>query len=205
MLKRTFDILISLLGTIVSLPLGVLISLFIIFEDGFPILYSQSRVGKDGKVFQIIKFRSMVKDAEKDTGVVFADKNDPRITNVGKIIRITAMDELPQLLSIFKGDMSFVGPRPERPELTKQFAIQVLNYDLRHKVKPGLTGIAQIRGQYDTPARNKLRYDLFYISKQNFFLDLKIIIISFLITFQGGWESKGKKLKNLSLFNKIKR
>ncbi len=136
----------------------------------------------------------MIKDAEKQTGAVWAKEDDPRITKIGRILRATAMDELPQLLSILKGDMSFVGPRPERPELVTQFNGGIPNYNFRHVVKPGLTGIAQIYGKYDTPPQHKLKYDLLYIKKQNFWLDLKLIFLSFLITFQGKWQSRKKKL-----------
>ncbi|RKX64170.1 MAG: sugar transferase [Thermodesulfobacteriota bacterium] len=193
-LKRPFDFTLSLIGIIISFPLWILIGLLIWLEDRGPIFYSQYRVGKDGKIFKAIKFRSMIKDAEKQTGAVWAKEDDPRITKIGRILRATAMDELPQLLSILKGDMSFVGPRPERPELVTQFNGGIPNYNFRHVVKPGLTGIAQIYGKYDTPPQHKLKYDLLYIKKQNFWLDLKLIFLSFLITFQGKWQSRKKKL-----------
>jgi len=194
-LKRPFDFTLSLIGIIISFPLWILIGLLIWLEDRGPIFYSQYRVGKDGKIFKAIKFRSMIKDAEKQTGAVWAKEDDPRITKIGRILRATAMDELPQLLSILKGDMSFVGPRPERPELVTQFNGGIPNYNFRHVVKPGLTGIAQIYGKYDTPPQHKLKYDLLYIKKQNFWLDLKLIFLSFLITFQGKWQSRKKKLR----------
>ena len=193
-LKRPFDFTLSLIGIIISFPLWILIGLLIWLEDRGPIFYSQYRVGKDGKIFKAIKFRSMIKDAEKQTGAVWAKEDDPRITKIGRILRATAMDELPQLLSILKGDMSFVGPRPERPELVTQFNGGIPNYNFRHVVKPGLTGIAQIYGKYDTPPQHKLKYDLLYIKKQNFWLDLKLIFLSFLITFQGKWQSRKKKI-----------
>lgn len=194
-LKRPFDFTLSLIGIIISFPLWILIGLLIWLEDRGPIFYSQYRVGKDGKIFKAIKFRSMIKDAEKQTGAVWAKEDDPRITKIGRILRATAMDELPQLLSILKGDMSFVGPRPERPELVTQFNGGIPNYNFRHVVKPGLTGIAQIYGKYDTPPQHKLKYDLLYIKKQNFWLDLKLIFLSFLITFQGKWQSRKKKVR----------
>lgn len=194
-LKRPFDFTLSLIGIIISFPLWILIGLLIWLEDRGPIFYSQYRVGKDGKIFKAIKFRSMIKDAEKQTGAVWAKEDDPRITKIGRILRATAMDELPQLLSILKGDMSFVGPRPERPELVTQFNGGIPHYNFRHVVKPGLTGIAQIYGKYDTPPQHKLKYDLLYIKKQNFWLDLKLIFLSFLITFQGKWQSRKKKLR----------
>lgn len=136
----------------------------------------------------------MIKDAEKHTGAVWASENDTRITRVGRILRATAMDEFPQLLSILKGDMSFVGPRPERPELVTLFNGGISNYDLRHNVRPGLTGLAQIFGKYDSPPKHKLKYDLLYVRKQSFWLDLKLIFLSFWVTLRGKWESRQKKI-----------
>ena len=136
----------------------------------------------------------MIPDAEKHTGAVWASENDPRVTKVGKILRATAMDELPQLWNIFKGDMSFVGPRSERPELVEQFAKKIKNYNQRFLVTPGLTGMAQVYGSYDTPPQHKLKYDLLYVKKQSFLLDLKLIFLSFWITFRGKWESREKKI-----------
>jgi lipopolysaccharide/colanic/teichoic acid biosynthesis glycosyltransferase len=193
-LKRAFDITLSLFGIIISSPLWILIGLLIWLEDRWPIFYSQERVGKDGKVFRVLKFRSMIPDAEKYTGPVWAKENDPRVTKVGRILRATAMDELPQLWNILKGDMSFVGPRAERPELVAQFAQRTKNYWKRFSVTPGLTGLAQVYGKYDTPPQHKLKYDLLYIKKQSFWLDLKLILLSFWITFRGKWESRGRKL-----------
>lgn len=193
-LKRSFDFTLSLLGIIVSSPLWALIGLLILLEDRGPIFYAQYRVGKNGKIFELRKFRSMIKNAEKHTGAVWASENDSRITKVGRVMRATAMDELPQLLSILKGDMSFVGPRPERPELVREFNGGIPDYDFRHQVKPGLTGIAQIFGRYDLPPQQKLKYDLLYIKKRSFWLDLKLIFLSFWITLKGKWESRQPKI-----------
>ena len=193
-LKRPFDFMLSLLGIIISMPLWILIPASIWVESRRPIFYYQYRVGKRGRVFRVRKFRSMIKDAEKHSGAVWAEENDSRITRVGRILRATAMDELPQLLSILKGDMSFVGPRPERPELVTRFNREIPNYDLRHLVKPGLTGVAQIFGRYDTLPKHKLKYDLLYVKKQKFWLDLKLMFLSFWITFKGKWESREKKI-----------
>jgi len=193
MVKRVFDIILSSIGLLGSSPLWILFSIGIKFGDWGPIFYTQQRVGRNGRVFKVYKFRSMIPEAEKQTGVVWASENDPRITKVGKILRATAMDELPQLWNIFKGDISFVGPRAERPELVQQFSRKIQNYHKRFLVKPGLTGIAQVYGSYDTPPQNKLRYDLLYIKNQSFFLDLKLIFLSFYITFRGKWESRQKK------------
>ena len=137
----------------------------------------------------------MIKQAEDKTGPVLAAAQDKRITRVGRILRATAMDELPQLINILKGDMSFVGPRPERPFFVERFIKEIPGYEKRFLVRPGLTGIAQVRGKYDTPADEKLRLDLEYIDKMNVFLDLKLIFLSFVITLRGGWskfENKGE-------------
>ena len=167
-LKRPFDFLFSLIGIIVSFPICVLIALAIYLEDGFPIIFSQTRLGINGKRFKIHKFRSMIKDAELKTGPVWAYKKDYRITKVGKFIRTMKLDELPQLLNILMGDMSFVGPRAERPELVSEFRKMIPGFDYRLRVRPGLTGIAQVYGHYNTHPRNKLRYDLVYIHNQSF-------------------------------------
>lgn len=193
-MKRLFDIFLSGIGLIGSSPLWLIFSLAIKFEDRGPVFYRQKRVGKNERVFKALKFRSMIPDAEKHTGAVWASENDPRVTKVGRILRATAMDELPQLWNIFKGDMSFVGPRAERPELVQQFANKIKDYNQRFLVTPGLTGMAQVYGSYDTPPHQKLRYDLLYVKKQSFLLDLKLIFLSFWITFRGKWESREKKI-----------
>jgi len=193
MLKRLFDVFLSSAGIIGSSPLWLIFSLAIKLEDRGPVFYTQERVGKQGKPFWTIKFRSMVPDAEKHTGAIWASENDPRVTKVGQLLRSTAMDELPQLWNIFKGDMSFVGPRAERPELVEQFSKRIKNYHNRFFVAPGLTGLAQVYGNYDTPPHQKLRYDLLYIKNYSFLFDLKLIFLSFWITFRGKWESRAKK------------
>jgi len=201
MLKRLFDICLSLLGLIGSLPLWILFGLLILFEDGLPVFYLQERVGKDGKIFRGIKFRSMIKDAEKDTGPVQAVENDPRVTRVGRILRATAMDELPQLVNILKGDMSFVGPRALRPK-EKEVRGNPEETDItgfpgyheRLKVRPGLTGMAQVYLPGEALRSEKFKYDLMYIKNRSFLLDLKLIMLSFWITFRGKWESRQKKI-----------
>lgn len=192
-LKRGFDLLVSALGLVGSAPLWALIAVAIKAEDRGPIFYRQVRVGHRGKLFSVLKFRSMVPDAERESGAVWAAVNDGRTTRVGRVLRATAMDELPQLLNIFKGDMSFVGPRPERPELILRFRQEVPGYDRRFLVQPGLTGIAQIYGRYNSSPRHKLRYDVLYIRRQSFWLDLKLIALSIWITVRGKWEYRGKK------------
>lgn len=198
-LKSIFDISVSLLGTILSLPLWLLIGLTIKMEDGGSIFYKQERVGKGLELFTIYKFRSMVANAERDTGPVWASENDHRVTRVGRVLRATAMDELPQLLSILKGDMSFVGPKPLRSFFVQKFAQEVPNYLSRFSITPGLTGMAQIYAKYDSSAHQKLRFDLLYLENGSFFFDLKIILLSFWITFRRRWEYRGRKIKGIKI------
>jgi exopolysaccharide biosynthesis polyprenyl glycosylphosphotransferase len=176
-LKRSFDILISLTLIILTLPVQVLLMILIPLESRGSALFFQNRVGLNGEVFRLAKFRSMVTNAEKD-GPQWAATKDARVTRIGKWIRLLRFDELPQLYNILKGEMSFVGPRPERPEFTELLAKQIPFYDLRHIVKPGLTGWAQILHGYaasQDDAREKLKYDLYYIKNQTFLLDLMIV------------------------------
>jgi lipopolysaccharide/colanic/teichoic acid biosynthesis glycosyltransferase len=187
------DVVLASIGIIVSLPLWLVIGLAIKCEDGGSLFYRQTRVGKRGQKFDIVKFRSMIFDAEKLTGPVWASENDGRVTRVGKILRATALDELPQLCNILKGDISFVGPRPERPELVEKFRKEVLGYELRFIVMPGLTGLAQVYGRYDSNPRHKLRYERLYIKNQCLSLDMKLIALSFWITLRGRWESRLRK------------
>ena len=199
--KRLFDMCLSSLGLIISTTLWVTITLAIKAEDGGPVFYFQERVGKGGRIFKLLKFRSMIVDAEKETGAVQATAHDPRVLRVGRLLRATAMDELPQLVNILKGDMSFVGPRALRP-LEREvlgnsdvLAIeQIPGYDQRLAVTPGLTGLAQVYLPSDAPRRKKFRYDILYIRRRSFMFDLKLILLSFLITFRGKWEYRGKKV-----------
>jgi lipopolysaccharide/colanic/teichoic acid biosynthesis glycosyltransferase len=165
---------------VAGLPLMLLTVIAIKIEDGFkaPVLYSQERVGLNGKVFKVYKFRSMITDAEKH-GAVWASQNDARVTKVGEIIRKIRVDELPQIFNVLNGTMSFVGPRPERPVFVRQLSEKIPFYDERHRVKPGLTGWAQLCFAYadnEEDTREKLRYDLYYIKNQSMLLDLLIII-----------------------------
>lgn len=196
-LKRPFDFLFSLLGIIVTLPIWLLIALAIYLEDGFPVIFSQMRLGLNGKKFKIYKFRSMVKDAELKTGPVWAYKKDYRITKVGKILRETKLDELPQLFNILLGEMSFVGPRAERPELVSEFRKIIPGFDYRLQIKPGLTGIAQIYGHYNTHPRNKLRYDLVYLKNRSLWLDIKLILATIWYTFVITRDKKEKRIDKL--------
>lgn len=189
-LKRAFDFLLAALGLLFSAPLWVLIPLAIVLDDGRPVFYTQARVGRGGRVFRAYKFRSMVRDAEKKGGAVLATADDPRVTRVGRFLRATALDELPQLVNILWGHMSFVGPRPERPELVAVIAAACPRYELRHLVRPGLTGYAQIWGHYESPPEEKLAYDLAYIREAGFWVDLRVIMQSFGITFAGRWQER---------------
>jgi len=176
--KRLIDITISSLILLVSLPLWPIIALFIKINSKGPVFYAQERVGKNESFFSLYKFRSMIDKAEKK-GAVWADENDKRITLVGKILRKLHLDELPQLLNVIKGDMSLLGPRPERPEFVEDFKNKIPYYSLRHFIKPGLTGWAQVNYPYASSLKDsgeKLEYDLYYISHMNLLLDLKILL-----------------------------
>lgn len=152
--------------------------------------YVQERVGKGGRRFRLYKFRSMRKGAEDRTGPVLSSRHDPRVTGVGRVLRATAIDELPQLWNILRGDMSVVGPRAERPEFVEEFKRSIPGYDLRHRVPPGLTGPAQVFGHYETPPEEKLRWDLDYIRHWTFWGDLRLIVRSFLLTFTARWQER---------------
>jgi lipopolysaccharide/colanic/teichoic acid biosynthesis glycosyltransferase len=190
LLKRAADVLVSAAGLLASLPLSAASAIAIWAAEGRPIFYLQPRVGRGGKSFQAIKFRSMVKDAEAQSGAVLAAENDPRITPLGKLLRKTALDELPQLINIFKGEMSFVGPRPERPEFVRELAAIHPSYRQRHRVPPGLTGLAQVCGRYHSTPEEKLSYDLLYLEERSLRLDLRIFLFSFLVSFRGRWDAK---------------
>ena len=197
MIKRGLDLSLLCVGIVLLMPAFVIIITFVIIcillEDGGPIFYTQLRYGKNKKLFKLYKFRSMIKNAEKNTGAVWATKNyDPRLTKIGKIIRKYAIDEIPQLYNILKGDISFVGPRPERPELYDIFIKTQPDFINRLNSQQGLTGLAQLLGKYDTSPKNKLRYDLIYIKNQSIILDLKIIMLSVLITLIGNWQSDSR-------------
>lgn len=180
--KRTFDIVCSGVACIVLMPLFLVIGIAIKLYDGGPVFYTQKRVTKDHKEFMIYKFRSMITDAEAN-GMRRATDNDDRITPVGKIIRATRIDELPQLLNILKGDMSIVGPRPERIELDEAYTKQIPEFSLRLKVRAGLTGYAQVFGKYNTTPEDKLKLDLLYINQQSVLMDLKLILYTVKIMF----------------------
>jgi len=215
--KRTIDILGAVVGLILALPFMIILPILIIFDTPGPVFYTQLRVGvnrrkKDrryhqkvgvaseqrdrdrrrenyhGKPFHVIKFRTMVTDAEKKSGPVWATKNDPRITYLGAFMRKTRLDEIPQFINILKGDMSLVGPRPERPNFVKDLSTKVDDYTSRLDVKPGLTGLAQVENGYDSSIASvarKVKYDLQYIKNWTIFYDIKIILKTFVVVFTG--------------------
>ncbi len=174
--KRLMDICLSGLGLIIVSPIMLIVGLLIWFKDGKPIIYAQERVTRNNKVFRLYKFRSMINDAEKNTGAVLASEEDPRITPTGRILRRFWLDELPQLFNVLKGDMSLVGPRPERPVFIEEFSKEIPDFKYRLAVKAGVTGYAQVMGKYTTNAENKIKFDLLYIQNSSILFDLKIII-----------------------------
>ena len=175
--KRCMDIVISLCCLIITSPVLLLIIIVMKLFDKGPVLYRQTRLTLNGKEFQILKFRSMYVDAEKDS-IRLMSKDDDRITPIGKILRRTHLDELPQLFNIIKGDMSFVGPRPERPEIADIYMQQIPEFSYRLKMKAGLTGYAQVYGKYNSTPYDKLKLDLTYIQNYSFFLDLKLLLLT---------------------------
>jgi lipopolysaccharide/colanic/teichoic acid biosynthesis glycosyltransferase len=199
--KRALDVVLSGIGLVCSAPLWAGIGAAVKLEDGGPVFFGQDRVGEGGRVFRALKFRSMIPDAEAGVGAMQATEHDPRITRVGRLLRATAMDELPQLWNIFRGDMSFVGPRALRPGEIETGGNgrhvpmeEIAGYTERHSVRPGLTGIAQVFAPRDVPRRHKFKYDKIYVANQSLALDLRLIALSFWITFRGRWEDRGRKV-----------
>jgi lipopolysaccharide/colanic/teichoic acid biosynthesis glycosyltransferase len=197
--KRLLDVLLSGFGLVASSPLWLVFAVAIKIEDGGPIFYRQERVGQWGRPFDALKFRSMRPDAEAATGAIQASERDPRVTRIGRFMRATAMDELPQLWNIFCGQMSFVGPRALRPgEIESEGGRlvrleDVPGFEHRIRVPPGLTGIAQIYARRDLPRRQKFRYDRLYVARRSWMLDVRLILLSFWISVLGTWEARGKK------------
>jgi lipopolysaccharide/colanic/teichoic acid biosynthesis glycosyltransferase len=199
-LKRAFDATLAGAGLILSAPLWAIFAAAIRIEDGGPVFYRQSRVGLGGRTFDALKFRSMRPDAERATGAVQATEDDPRVTRVGRLMRATAMDELPQLVNILRGDMSFVGPRALRPgeiETSSNGRLERLEdvpgFERRIRVRPGLTGLAQVYAPRDVRRRQKFRYDRLYVERRSWCLDLRLILLSFWISVLGRWEVRGRK------------
>ncbi|MCK4595481.1 sugar transferase, partial [candidate division WOR-3 bacterium] len=175
--KRLFDITLSSIFLIIIIPILLIVAIFIKITSKGSILYLQNRVGEQGKLFNILKFRTMKENAEEETGPIFASPNDHRTTRIGKVLRKASIDELPQLFNVLKGDMSLVGPRPERPNFVKHFRDEVPRYIERHKVKPGITGWAQVHGlRGDSSIKERVKYDLFYIENWSIGMDVKIIL-----------------------------
>ena len=199
--KRAFDATLAATGLVLSSPFWLLIPVAVKLEDGGSIFFPQDRVGQGGRVFKALKFRSMRPNAEALTGPVQATENDPRITTVGWLLRATAMDELPQLVNILRGDMSFVGPRPLRPGEVdvrgdgRMIRLdEIPGYDERHGVRPGLTGLTQVYAPRDISRTSKFRLDRLYLKRASFWLDMRLIALSFWITARGAWEIRGRKI-----------
>jgi len=186
LIKRAFDFLLSLVLLPVIIFLGVFIAVLIKLTSSGSVLYRQKRVGQGGKEFYLYKFRTMVPDAERLTGPVLATANDPRVTPLGQILRATRLDELPQFYNILKGEMSLVGPRPERPSFVAEFLASCPEYRFRLMIKPGVTGLAQVMGKYSTDVVDKLRYDLFYISHYSFIMDMRILLHTLVMLMRPG-------------------
>lgn len=185
-LKRCFDVVFSAFSLLLCSPLLLLILLALKLENcRAPAFFVQERVGEKGKVFSMYKFRSMRTDAEDETGPVLAAENDCRVTLVGRFLRQTRLDEWPQFYNVLRGEMSVVGPRPERPFFVEKFSKEVPAYSQRLKVKPGITGTAQVEGRYDSPPEEKLRRDLYYVNNQSAALDLKIMLRTILVVLMG--------------------
>jgi lipopolysaccharide/colanic/teichoic acid biosynthesis glycosyltransferase len=202
LVKRALDVALAGAGLAGSIPFWGLIALLIRLEDGGPVFFRDRRVGLGCREFQVLKFRTMVPDADRLCGPRQAAEHDPRVTRIGRWLRATAMDELPQLWNILRGDMSFVGPRALRPgEIQVQAAADdvlplesIPGYHERHVVVPGLTGLAQVYADRDVPPQRKFRYDRLYIRNQSLGLDLRLIAASVWITVRGAWERRGGKL-----------
>lgn len=184
MVRRLFDIVLAIAGLVVAFPLLVIFSIAIKLDTKGTVFYRQERVGVKGKYFKLLKLRTMEMDAETD-GPRWAGINDPRVTRIGRYLRKTRIDELPQLINVLKGDMSMIGPRPERPVFTEIFNQKTPGFIKRLAIKPGLTGWAQVNGGYDITPEEKLAYDLEYIRKRNFFLDVKILLLTFKVVMTG--------------------
>ncbi|MFX0198286.1 MAG: TIGR03013 family XrtA/PEP-CTERM system glycosyltransferase [Candidatus Hodarchaeota archaeon] len=186
--KTAIDLILSFFGLVILLPIMALVALAIKIDSPGPIFYRQGRVGKNGTIFTLLKFRSMKADAEKETGPIWAIENDDRTTRVGKIMRKMRLDEIPQMFNVLRGDMSFVGPRPERPHFVEHLNEEIPFYNKRHAAKPGITGWAQIKYPYgasQNDALEKLKYDLYYMKNMSLFFDLNIIFQTIRIVFFG--------------------
>jgi lipopolysaccharide/colanic/teichoic acid biosynthesis glycosyltransferase len=198
LIKRSFDFALALAGLIISSPLWAFFSILIYCEDKGPVFFIHKRCGEKEKIINVLKFRTMRHNPHADN-VLTDIKDDPRVTRIGKILRATAMDELPTLINILRGDMSFVGPKAlpfeiglEERHLYENITM-VPGYHIRSQVKPGLTGIAQIYASKNVKRKEKFHYDNLYVRKMNLWLDIRLVILSFIVTFKGSWESRTKK------------
>lgn len=198
-MKRAFDVVLASFGLVLAAPVCALLAALIKLEDGGPVFFTQPRAGLGGRPFRVWKLRSMRPDADALSGALQARHGDPRVTRVGRLMRGTAMDELPQLWNILRGDMSFVGPRALLPgEIEREGDAlvkleDVPGYEERIRVRPGLTGIAQVYAPRDASRRNKFRYDRVYVNSRSRTLDLRLILLSFYISLRGTWEARGQK------------
>jgi len=202
--KRVLDILIAIVSLVISAPVWLLVIFLIWWEDPGPIFFVKNSVGRGGKNFHQLKFRSMIIDAEKDTGPISGYENDERVLFFGKLIRKTALDELPQLINILLGDMSYVGPRPQRTVLVHGYLQKVPHYARRHLVRPGLAGLAQVVDTYDISPDQKLAWDLVYIENTSIWLDAKLVLAAFYLVFALRWRSETNpelKIRKMLKFN----
>lgn len=200
--KRVIDILLSLTMLILTSPIFIILFIAIPLNSRGPALFKQTRSGLYGKEFEIFKFRSMVQDAEKLGGPELAKSNDPRITSIGRFIRATRLDELPQLINVLRGDMSLIGPRPERPFFVEQFSAAIPTYTYRMSVRPGITGLAQIMGKYSTSAADKHRFDLMYIREYSILLDIKILLQTLLVILSKDQAAGVSNVNTMQSFQK---
>ncbi len=205
-IKRIFDIVCSAIAILLLSPVMLTVAILIKKDDGGPVFYKQDRITENYKPFKVIKFRTMIKDAEKLSGATLSTKEDPRITKIGKKLRATRLDELPQLFNIFIGDMSFVGPRPERDVFIQEYVKTVPEFVYRLNVKAGLTGLAQVRGKYNTTPQDKLKMDLLYINDFSFLNDLKICFLTLKVIFsKESTEGVDGEIKNKEIFENIQK
>lgn len=204
MMKRALDIFIASIAGVVFFIPGIIITI-LLKAGGGSVLYRQERITQGGRMFYIYKFRTMIENAEAISGPVLANEDDNRITKLGRILRIIRLDEIPQIYNILAGDMSIVGPRPERPFFVERFAKEIPEYNLRHRVKAGLTGLAQVQGKYNTPVREKLKYDLLYINSYSLALDIKLMMQTLTILLKKSstegirnWDSHDELLEKIT-------
>ncbi|ETY72711.1 capsular polysaccharide biosynthesis protein [Lactiplantibacillus fabifermentans T30PCM01] len=183
--KRAFDLVVGIIGLIISMPLIFIFGLLVKITSKGPALYKQERVGVIGKTFKVIKLRSMYQDAELKTGAIWARKDDNRVTPIGRFMRKTRIDELPQFWNVLKGDMSLVGPRPERPMLTEKFSVNIPEFPQRLRITPGITGYAQVNGGYDITPKQKCKFDNYYIEHYSLWFDVRILVATIKIICTG--------------------